>query len=277
MEKFLVTDLIADGRSVVTLNTPDVTETAAAPVPSKRPFDLPTEETAVCAYILDYFAELGVAEQEASPLLDEILAKAKPRCEAILFFLIVTGVWERSADWLTLAIRDTALEAYSWNQLDKLIERFRKNWRYWQDAEDIAHKVIIQAVTAIRRGRRPRSLLKNWFSRFASFSLLDHHRKESAQPRTIYLSRAEDERNDSALFQKLRDPGPSPKDQAVCRMTLEELAARNGREAVDAWRFTTEGYTQKQIAKMCGATERTVRRWLEQAAPIIKGMLKETG
>ncbi len=276
MDKLIPSDEICDSRSVVPLNLLETPMNVVAPLRSDQTIELPTEQAGLQAYVLDYFKGLRIPEEEASPLLGEILSTAKKRCEAILFFSSFTGAWQRLADWLTLAMQNAALESYIWHQRDNLIERLRKNRRYWQDAEDIADNVMSEAITAVRRGRRPKTTLKNWLSVVARNTLINHHRRERIQPRTIRLFHADNQPDDSPLLQKLPDPGLSPCDQAVCRITWEELAAMKGKEVADACRYTAQGYTQKEIAQKCGASQRTVRRWLEKAAAIER-LFKETG
>lgn len=278
MDTLIANDVLSDSYPVVSSHLPPVPETAAAALPASRPISLPADETGWRTYLLDYFKELGVPDTEASPHLGEIMTGAKKRCEAILFSLCLTGAWERSADWLTLAIRDTALETYIWSQRDSLIQRFRKNPRYWQDAEDIAHDVLSKAIVAIRRGRRPKNKLKHWMSVLARNALIDHHRIESGQPQSVCSPQADDETADRPLLQQLPDPGPSPSHQAICRLTWAELAERRSKEVADACRYTAEGYTQKETAEKCGVTsDRTIRRWLEQAAPTVETLFGKTG
>jgi len=283
VDKLIVNDVITERRPAQPSNTPAMPDTAAAPQPPHLPFDLPTDTAGIQAYVLDYFKDLGVPLEEATPLLNQILTESKKRCEAILFFLSLTGAWVRSAEWLTLAIQAAALEAYIWNQRDSLVQRFSKNRRYRQDAEDIAHNVIAQAIAAIRRGRRPKTILRNWLSVIARNALTDYHRRESGQPLTMCLLQADEETDDSPPFsspvQTLPDPAPSPFDQTFTRITWEELASRFGKQIALACRYLADGYKQNEIAEMCGVNEKTIGRWvvwLEEKAPGLKEMFEAT-
>ena len=276
MYTLIANDFISESRSVEPFNTPTLPETVAAPLPPDS-FDLPADEGAWRVYILDYFKGLRIPEEEVSPLLEQILTEAQKRCQAILFFLMFTGAWERLAEWLTLAMKDAALETYIWNQRHSLTDRFRKNRRYRQDAEDIADNVIAEAIAAIRRGRRPNTVLKHWLSVIARNTLINHHRIESGQPKTIGLFQANGETDDPPLLQRFPDRGPSPVDQAIYRITWEELAARHSKRVADTCRYTAQGYTQKETAEKLGASDRTIRRWLAEAAPTVEKLFRPTG
>jgi RNA polymerase sigma factor (sigma-70 family) len=295
MQKRIVSDFCGHCRYVVPSHSQGAPETAAAGRPFTQSLDLPTDEAGWRVYILDYFQELGVPKAEASPLLDEALAKAKEHLEVLLFILTMTGTLDCLADWLALVISGTALEIYIWSQHDSLIQKFRKNRRYGQDAGDLAHDTILKAIKAIWRGSRPKSALKGWLSRLATYTLIDHHRKESRRQRKTpeqekkagtnrsLLQRSLEpnpdptEQSDNgmkrnwALLQEPQDPDPMPFELADSRMKWEQLITMLGEKVVTALLCTAEGCEQDESAKKCGVTsDRTIRRWLKGAALTVK-------